>query len=166
MEMILIAAAICLGGFLEVCLSTCRTVLIVNGRKKRAALLAFLQVFLWFFIVKTALKEDSLLVVFGYATGYALGAYTGTILSESIFRGHLNVQIITSNINLKELLREKGYALTSIEAKGQTDTKEILMVEINKNMYKELKELVDKLDPNAFMIATQTKVVENGFIKN
>ena len=33
-------------------------------------------------------------------------------------------------------------------------------------MYKELKDLVDKLDPNAFMIATQTKVVENGFIKN
>ena len=41
----------------------------------------------------------------------------------------------------------------------------MLFMEINKKSYEQLKKLINELDPKAFLVVNETKIVQNGFIK-
>ena len=53
-----------------------------------------------------------------------------------------------------------------INAKGK-DNKEkyMLYMEINKKNLSEIKDFIKKIDENAFIVVSETKLVQNGFIK-
>lgn len=155
---------------IDVSLGTVRTLITVKGRTLLASMVGFVEVFVWFVIVKEALNttETSLWVAIAYSLGFATGTYIGGYLSDRFIKGNFSVQVVTSGQNnqLLEMIRKEGYGVSVIDVKGQDHTKEkyMLFIEI-KNNFEHLKKLIHSVDPKAFIVVNETKYVQNGYIK-
>lgn len=154
---------------LDVSLGTVRSIVTVKGRSFLAALIGFIEVFVWFVIVKEALNTDetSLWIAIFYAGGFATGTYIGGILSDKFIKGNLAVQVITSSRDDKiiERLRNMGYAISVLDVKGKDIDKQkyMLFIEIDKKHLNHLKENIKNLDEKAFIVVNETKYVQDGY---
>lgn len=154
---------------LDVSMGTFRTIVTVKGRKLLASLIGFVEVFIWFVVVKEALNtsSDSIMIAFSYAGGFATGTYIGTYLSERFIKGNFGVQVVLSNTNdlVVKKIREEGYALSVIDVKGEHNTKDkyMLFIEIKNSKLEHLKRLIKSLDEKAFIVVNETKQVYNGY---
>mgnify|MGYP004480764197 FL=1 len=166
--MILLCFKIFFARILDVSLGTVRTIFTVKGKNLIASMIGFVEICIWFTIVREALNTDetSLWIMFSYAAGYATGTYIGGILSNKIIKTNFSVQVITGNIALAELLRGEGYAVSLIDIKGKEEKdKYMLFIEIRHKNLDHLKEFIRKNDDKAFIVVNETKYVQNGFIK-
>ena len=156
---------------IDVSLGTVRTLITVKGRTLLASMVGFIEIFVWFVIVKEALNtnETSLWIAISYSLGFATGTYIGGYLSDRFIKGNFGVQVVTSNNNHKliDTLRREGYAVSVIDIKGQDKVNEkyMLFIEIQKNNFDHLKKLIHSIDQKAFIVVNETKYVQNGFIK-
>lgn len=154
---------------MDVSLGTIRTIMTVKGRSLIASLIGFIEVTIWFLVVKEAINTDSnsLWIVISYAGGYATGTFIGGRLSEKLISGTVGVQAILSSQNdeIIKIIREHGYAVSVMDVKGQNDKKYMLFIEINKKRLHHLQELIKELDERAFIVVNETKYVMNGYIK-
>ena len=170
MEIFLLCLKIFFARILDVSLGTVRTIVTVKGKKFYAALIGFIEVFIWFLVARDALNVeiDTIFIPLSYSLGYATGTLIGGLISEKVISGNLTVQIVLSNQNTEiiDIIREKGYAVSVIDAKGQNDDKKyMLFMEINKNRLNSLKDLIKTLDEKAFIVVNETKMVQNGYLK-
>ncbi len=153
----------------DVSLDTLRMLFIIKGRNLIAATIGFIEVLIWFLIVREALNTDvtSLWVAISYAGGYATGTIIGGLLSNKFISGTLTVQVILSDRNddVVTFIRKAGYAVSVIDVKGQDEEKPkyMLLMEINKKRTNQLKKLIKSLDDKAFIIINETKLVQNGY---
>lgn len=156
---------------IDVSLGTVRTLITVKGRTLLASMVGFIEIFVWFVIVKEALNttETSLWIAIAYSLGFATGTYIGGYLSDRFIKGNFGVQVVTSNNNHKliDVLRSEGYAVSVIDVKGQDKANEkyMLFIEIQKNNFEHLKRLIHSIDKKAFIVVNETKYVQNGYIK-
>lgn len=156
---------------IDVSLGTVRTIITVKGRRTLASMVGFIEVFVWFIIVKEALNttETSIWIAIAYSFGFATGTYIGSVLSDIFISGTLGVQIVTSNQNNEviERIRNEGYGVSVVDVRGKEDhiNKYMLFIEIDKKRINSLKTLIKKLDSKAFMVVNETKYVHNGYFK-
>lgn len=155
---------------IDVSLGTFVTILTVKGKKVIATIIGFIDVLIWFIIVKEALNTGikSLWIAFSYAGGYAIGTYLGATLSSKLINGKISVQVVFNNLLEKETdeIRDAGYAVSQIECIGKNNSKKtMLFIEVDKKHLKSLTNIIKSIDKNAFMIINETKYVENGFFK-
>ena len=154
---------------IDVSLGTFRTLTIVKGKTTFASIIGFVEVFIWFLIVREALNTDvtNVWVAISYSLGFATGTYLGGKISSKFIKTNLSFEIITSKKEMIELLREQGYAVTvfDVKEKGKKEEKYMLLSEIKNSSSNDLKELVKTIDENAFVIVTETKYVQNGYFK-
>ena len=79
------------------------------------------------------------------------------------------MQIITSSKDdtVIQKIQDEGYALTVVksEATKFSGEKYMLFAEIKSSKLNSFKELIQELDPKAFLMVNETKHVYNGFIK-
>lgn len=156
---------------IDVSLGTVRTLITVKGRTLLASMVGFIEIFVWFVIVKEALNtnETSIWIAIAYSLGFATGTYIGGYLSDRFIKGNFGIQVVTSNNNhmLIDLLRNEGYAVSVIDVKGQDKKKEkyMLFIEIQKNNFDHVKQLIHSVDQKAFIVVNETKYVQNGYIK-
>ena len=89
---------------LDVSLGTFRTILIVKGKKAIASIVGFIEVAIWFAIVREALNvsDASIWIIIAYAGGFATGTFIGSFLSEKFIEGNFGVQVIT---NVHDLIK-------------------------------------------------------------
>ena len=169
--MALICLKIFFARLMDVSLGTIRTIILVKGKSFISMIIAFFEVLIWYYAAREALTTeiDNFLIPCFYSLGYATGTYLGSILSKYIVKGTVNVQIITTKATKKNLdiLRREGYAVTVVSATDSYDglKNKVLYIETNN---KELKNLINKIkeiDASAFISVSETKLVENGFIK-
>ena len=170
MDILLLCIKIFLVRILDVSLGTFRTIITVKGKSLYASIIGFIEVFVWFIIVREALNTDvdSLWVAFSYSLGFATGTYLGSIISKKFIKTTFSVEVITSKQNMSDILREKGYAVTelSVEGKDEKTDKYMLLLEIGNNSLNSLKDSIKQIDKNAFIIVTETKLVQNGYFKS
>jgi uncharacterized protein YebE (UPF0316 family) len=170
MNLLLLCIKIFLVRIIDVSLGTFRTIITVKGRAIYASIIGFIEVFVWFIIVREALNTDidSIWIAFSYSLGFATGTYIGSIISRKFIKTTFSVEVITSKIEMSDILRNKGYAVTelSVEGKDEKTNKYMLLLEIGNHSLNELKNLIKQLDKNAFTIVTETKLVQNGYFKS
>ena len=172
MELFLLCIKIFFVRILDVSLGTFRTIITVKGKPLYASLVGFIEVFIWFLIVREALNTDetSIFIAIAYSLGFATGTYIGGLLSKKFIKVNLTVQIITDNAYpiLVDELRNNGYAVTVIDVEGKDKTKEkyMLYIQITNKSLTHLQKLVKSIDENAFIVVNETKYVQNGFINN
>ena len=168
MTIFLLCLKIFCARILDVSLGTLRTIITVKGKNLYAAMIGFIEICIWFAIVREALNTDeqSWFIMLSYAGGYATGTFIGGIISKKVIKGTLSVQIVTSNIDLIETIRKAGFAVTVMDIHGQDEeNKYMLYIEVNNKSFNNLRKLIQKNDNKAFIVVNETKFVQNGFIK-
>ena len=153
---------------IDVSLGTIRTLFTVKGKKLIASAIGFVEVLVWFLVVKEALntESNSIFIAISYALGFATGTYIGSFLSEILITGKIEVQVFTEKKDLVKLLRKHGYAVTVIDCKGyNTEAKYMLYISVEKKKQKELRMLIKSNDEKAFIVENEIKHVENGYFK-
>lgn len=171
MATLLVCVKIFFGRILDVSIGTVRTVISVKGQKFMAAVLAFFEVFIWYYVARSALNTSltSILVPISYSLGYATGTYIGTTLSRKVIKGNTSVQVITSKASRTNLerIRKSGYGVTIVDVYDTYDNKEkkLLLMEVKNRNITELTNLIKKIDEKAFITLRETQTIYNGFVK-
>lgn len=169
MAVFMLCIKIFLVRILDVSLGTLRTIITIKGKAIIAALVGFIEVFIWFLIVREALNTDvtSIWIAFSYSLGFATGTYIGSFLSNKFIKGNLSIQVITDDYNIVDSIRKNGYGVSVLDVEGHNkeNKKYMLLIEITNNKLQDIRSLIKSLDPNAFVIVNETKYVQNGFFK-
>ena len=168
MELILLCIKVFFVRILDVTLGTFRTILTVKAKTIQASMLGFFEVLVWFLVVREALSSDvdSIWVAIFYSAGFAVGTFLGGKLSQKFIQGNSTLQVITKNRKVIDVISGSGYGVTVINAKGYNDSKKyMLVIEVDNKNIPDVKEIIRKLDKNAFIVVTETKLVQNGYIK-
>lgn len=169
MELLILCIKIFLTRVLDVSLGTVRTIVTIKGKAFLAATIGFIEVLIWFLIVREALSGDSnsIFVALAYAGGYATGTLIGSFLSEIFIKGNLGIQVVLSSRNDQVIkdLRSNGYGVTVINGSGKDEEKYLLILQIEKHTLKQTIKDIKNLDQDAFIVVQETKLVQNGFFK-
>lgn len=165
--MLLTCLKIFISRILDVSLGVLRTMYVVKGNKILSSLIAFVEILIWFYAAREALVnyDNSIVVALFYSLGYATGTYLGTYMNEMLISGYYNIQVITSNMSIKDILkiRENNYGVTVSKS---VDNKYILNLSINKKRYRECVELINSIDREAFIVVNDARVLFNGYVQN
>ena len=153
----------------DVSLGTTRMALSIKGKTKVAALIAFIEVTIWFLVAREALTgEPSVFVVVAYAAGYAVGTLIGTFISKNFIRGLIRVEAITTKGTEEniERIKKEGYGISIVDLENtDSNTKKLLLITAKSQETKNITNLIKDIDPNAFIVINESKMVYNGFIK-
>lgn len=152
---------------LENTLSTIRLIVVANGKKTLGAILNFIVSIIWIFtasIVIININED-LIKVFFFCLGSGIGSYFGSYIENKIALGN---NLITCIIEKEELpiidiLRNKGYAITTIPGYGKDNEKYILLISIPRKKRKKIIEEIEKLSKNPVIISQNIVPIYGGY---
>jgi len=105
MELLFLCIKIFFVRILDVSLGTCRTIMVVKGKTLYATIIGFVEVFIWFLIVREALNTDieSIWIAVSYSLGFATGTYLGGFISKRLIKSTFSVEVITSNKNMSDV---------------------------------------------------------------
>lgn len=170
MELFSLCVKIFFARIIDVSLATFVTVLTVKGHRLKATIIGFIDVIIWFLVVKEALNTPikSMWIALAYASGYAIGTFIGTTLTNILIKGKISVQVVLDYVTQEQIekIRDAGYAVSQIDCTGKNNTKKLMLfIEVDKKHLNDLKKVVKEIDKNAFMVVNETKYVENGFFK-
>jgi uncharacterized protein YebE (UPF0316 family) len=167
--MALLCLKVFIGRFIEVTLSTMNTLYIVKGKKLMATIIGFIDILIWFLIVKEALSDpkSSIWIALSYAGGYAVGTYFGSIFAGLLIKGTTQVNVVTKNEDNKvtETIKENGYGASIVPCYGLNSEEESIMIfaQVDNRKVNEFKKLIKKIDPHAFVTITESKENLNGY---
>jgi uncharacterized protein YebE (UPF0316 family) len=161
------ALAIFVLRIVDVSCDTMRVIFAIRGKRGIAALLGFVQALVWIFAVGNAVKHlDSILHVFGYAGGYALGTFVGVTIERTIAYGVATVRVVSkhSGVEIAEALRNAGYAVTEFPGFGRDGSVEILNSVVQRSHIDDVLGLIDNWDKAAFVTVEEPKVLRGGSV--
>lgn len=157
--MLILCLKIFVSRILDVSLSSVRTMFIVKCNKIVASLIAFVEIFIWFYAAKEALVTniDSIFIVISYALGYATGTFIGTLINERFVSGTFSLKVILNKIDNKnyQYLNDICYDISKIKL----DRQEMLFIDVDKRKYNECLNYINKIDINAKVSVSDAKIV-------
>ena len=168
-ELLSLCMKIFCGRLVDVTISTMQTMFLVKGKRTIATVLGFIDVLIWFLVVKQALSTDieSIWIAVAYAGGYAAGTFFGSGISKRIIKGTVSVQVITKNTKNKviEAIKLSGFSASAVECKGihADDTKYMIYAQVDNKKLDEFKALITSIDDSAFITVTESKEIMNGY---
>lgn len=170
MKILSICLIIFFARIVDVSLSTIVTVLTVKSKRVLATVLGFIDVIIWFLVVREALTSNikSIWIAISYAAGYAIGTFIGTTLSNKLINGKVSMQVILDEKSKEKIneIRDKGFAVSQVNCIGKDNVNKLMLfIELDKKHLDEAKKIINKIDENAFMVINETKYVVNGFFK-
>ncbi len=154
----------------DVSLGAIRTILMIDDKRWQSSLCGFCEILVWFLIVSEALTTDApkIYVALAYALGYATGNFIGSTIARKLTAEKWSINVITTirDDDLIIAIHNEGFAVTKMECSGGTDVpRYFLYLEIQGKKFKQLKQIINQYDPQAFITVNKTKVVINGFFK-
>lgn len=170
---IFLSPAAWLGAFvifsLRVCdmtLDTLRMLFVVRGRKAIAWVLGFFQSVIFVVAITTVLSNlDNLLNIAGYAAGFATGNVIGMWIEQRLAIGHVKVSIVSQGRGpaLAEALRQAGFAVTEIPARGKDGMVSMLSVSVLRRDVARVEAIIHEHDAGSFVIAEDVRPLRHGF---
>ena len=168
--MLFVCLEIFFARIIDVSISTFRMMIMVRKKSIFTPILAFCEVFVWFIAARKALNTniDSVFIPIFYSLGYATGTYIGGFLSRKFIKNVNSIEVTTKRNNMKLIhgLRSEGCAVSIISLKNNyREKKDLLIIDVRSKNTQETIHLIKKLDPSAFIVVKDTKIVHNGYIK-
>ncbi|GHU42018.1 hypothetical protein FACS1894190_10830 [Spirochaetia bacterium] len=153
----------------EVTLATIRNILINRGYRKQGTILSFFEIILWVFIASRVIMGIAEAPVKGiaYSIGYSLGVFFGSLIENKIALGKVLIQTIISEqqeLVITPILREKGFAVTTIKAEGRDSKKTVLMIFTNRKGKERLVKEIRAIDQKAMIIINDVSSLHGGHI--
>lgn len=114
----------------EVSLSNLKTMLLVKGSKTKSTFLAFVEVFLWAFIISGIINDlhTNIWWLLAYCFGYTAGYYFGSVIERRLALGTIDVQFIFP-VEYEEIIEMYlsgsgyGYYISNCRGKSGINTK-------------------------------------------
>ena len=150
----------------DMTLDTLRVLMVMRGRKPIAWVLGFFQASIFILAISSVLSNlSNLLNVIGYAAGFATGNVVGMLVEERLAIGHINLSIVSPNLGtaVADRLRDEGYAITEIPARGKNGVVTLLNSSVLRRNVRHVRGVVNEIDPEAFITAEDVRPVWRGF---
>ncbi len=150
----------------DMSLDTIRVLLVVRGKKGLVWILGFLQALIFVVAISSVLSNlNNPLNVLGYAAGFATGNVIGMLIEERLAIGHIQLTIVSSarGSAIAEALRQHGYAVTEVPARGRNGTVALMHVGVMRRNMDDVETLILEADPEAFVTAEEVRPVRRGF---
>lgn len=150
----------------DMSLDTLRVLVVMRGRKGAAWVLGFFQALIFVVAIGSVLSDlDNPLNVLGYAAGFATGNVLGMLVEERLAIGHVQLSIVSPRLGnaIAERLREAGYAITEIPARGKDGMVTLLSASVLRKNVDKVHKLVNEVDAAAFVTAEDVRPVRRGF---
>jgi uncharacterized protein YebE (UPF0316 family) len=172
MEFILTPEALLSAGLIfvlrvtDMTLDTLRVLFVMRGRKPIAWILGFFQAAVFVIAITFVLRDlTNVLNIIGYAAGFATGVVVGMTIEERLAIGHIHMRIISSRrgSRIAERVREEGYAVTEVPARGKDGTVTMLNCSVLRRNVERVRGMVNEIDPEAFITSEDIRPVRRGF---
>jgi uncharacterized protein YebE (UPF0316 family) len=154
---------------LRVCdmtLDTLRVLMVMRGKKAIVWVFGFCQAAIFVVAISSVLTHlNNPLTVIGYAAGFATGNVVGILIEDRLAIGHIHLTIVSSRLGnaIAEYLREQGYAVTEVPARGKDGTVTLLNCSVLRKNVDGVRRLVNTIDPEAFITAGDVRPIRRGF---
>lgn len=145
---------------------TLRMLFVVRGRKGIAWVLGFCQSAIFVIAFSSVLSNlDNPLNIIGYAAGFATGNVVGILIEERLAIGYTHLQIVSSRRGtaLAERLREAGFGVTEIPARGKDGTVSVLSLNVRRKQVGLVEAVVRQNDETAFVTMEEVRMFRRGF---
>lgn len=165
-QSVLIALGIFALRVCDMALDTIRVLFVVRGKKALAWFLGFFQSLLFVVAISSVLTNlNNPLTILGYAAGFGTGIVIGMLIEARLAVGHVHFTIIstTRGAAIAELLRNSGFGVTEIPARGMEGTVAVLHCDVVRKDMRQLETVVLEADPQAFITAEDVRPVQRGF---
>lgn len=150
----------------DMTLDTLRLLFVVRGRKGLSWVLGFFQSVIFVIAITSVLQNlDNPLNILGYAAGFATGNVVGMWIEEWLAIGFVKLSIVSTGRGgvLSQILREAGFAVTEIPARGKDGKVSMLSVSVKRKDVNKVEKYVREEDPEAFVIAEDVRPLRRGF---
>jgi len=157
---LIFAARIC-----DVTIGTLRIIMVGRGRKYLAPVLGFFEILIWIVVIGKVMENlGNIMCYLGYAGGFATGNLVGIVIEEKLAMGMLVVRVITrkESNELVAGLRESGYGVTRVPAKGGQGPVELIYTVIRRSDMEDVIGMVEKFNPQAFYSVEDVRAVSKG----
>ena len=150
----------------DMTLDTLRVLFVMRGRKPIAWILGFFQAAVFVVAITFVLRDlTNVLNIIGYAAGFATGVVVGMTIEERLAIGHIHMRIISSRrgSRIAEKIREEGYAVTEVPARGKDGTVTMLNCSVLRKNAERVRVMVNEIDPEAFITSEDIRPIRRGF---
>jgi uncharacterized protein YebE (UPF0316 family) len=167
MDLFLNCLIIFLVRIVDVSLGTLSTVLVIRGKKGLGSIIGFIDLVIWFLVVRQALSIESasLWIAIAYAGGYATGTYAGSWLEEKIALGKSSLIVVTKGLrhDLVKLLRNRGFGVSEVKSQGINGENLLLLIEVQRKKIKNVIDVINEVASDSFITVSDTKEIINGY---
>lgn len=150
----------------DMTLDTLRVLFVMRGKKQIAWVLGFCQSAIYIFAIGRVLTQlNNPLNIIGYAAGFATGNVVGMIIEERIAIGHILINIISPRLGsaIVTHLRKNGYAVTELSGRGKDGMVSMLNCSVLRRQVDKVHQLINEIDPEAFITAEDVRPIKHGF---
>jgi uncharacterized protein YebE (UPF0316 family) len=162
---IILPFLIFLARIIDVSIGTLRIMFVSKGTRKIAPLLGFFEVLVWILAISEIMQNlNNWICYVAYAAGFATGNYIGMLIEEKLAMGVLIVRIITQKLadNLIYNLKEQGFGVTMVDAKGTNEDVHIIYTIIQRHELRKVVSIIKEFNPKAFYSVEDVRFVNEG----
>jgi Uncharacterized protein conserved in bacteria len=150
----------------DVSAATLRLLFVIRGQKALAWVLGFFQALVFVLAISKVLTDlDNVLNMVGYAAGFATGTVVGMWLEERLAVGYAHVRVISPRQGAA-LAQGCASGLPSPKwPPGRDGTVTVLNLSVTRRQVPEIRDLVTRLDPNAFITVEEIRPLRRGYFR-
>lgn len=149
----------------DVSLGTLRTVVMVQGRRGLAFVLAIAEILIWVFVVSAVITQIRDTPIYGvaYALGFALGTWIGMLWESRLALGRQAVRIITRlGPDMASVLRERGLVVTQFDGHGRDGPVQQLFLELPRRLARGVIAQARAVDPGCYVWIDDVRFASTG----
>jgi uncharacterized protein YebE (UPF0316 family) len=150
----------------DVSMGTVRTIMIMRGMRKWAALIGFVEVSIWVVAISRVIGHlDTVWNVVGYSGGFAAGTLLGMWIEGKLALGYVDVHIIslTKGYEIVQKVRQAGYGATQLQSEGQSGPVHLIDVVVPRKQVADVLRLVNEVDATSFITVEEARQVVRGY---
>lgn len=166
LDLLLSSALIFTLRVVDISMYTLRVLMVVRGRKLLAMLFAFFQALVYIQAARLVFADlGNMAKVLGYASGFASGLVVGMLIESHLAIGYSRLRVISASrgLELEERLREAGYGVTEVAAKGMNGMVTLLECDVFRRDARRVEQLIAEIDSQAFVTSQAVRPLQRGF---
>lgn len=144
----------------DVSIGTLRTILLVKGNRRIAAVLGFFEVMIYLIVLGNVVGNlNKPILIIAYCLGYASGNIIGGKIEERLSLGRVSAEIIVKENyqDVVKVLRDEGFGVTIFEGMGLEGKSYLLNIALERKQIAKLNKVVSKINPQAFITVTDVR---------
>lgn len=150
----------------SIALDTVRMISVLRGKKTMAWVLGVATSMLFVLSIGWVMADlSNPLKVVAYSVGFATGSVVGMSLEKKMAMGHMFLTVISSSRGaaIAEELRNTGYAVTEIPARGKDGMVSMLELGAERKDMPVIQKMITDIDPDAFITSRDIEPIHRGY---